>query len=270
MVNEARTTIDAIVAQAIVENLQLVLIIDDYSTIHSIRRPQGDKVSRGKFMCTIIIKVLKNIQALPACPPTCYHNLQAIDIPSCINTLSGLDTMYKLAFTYSSVMPNWITETFFNAEFERHRVTTHTYCNDDSVNTMRKMDNVHLVDFFELTLKSREDFSTAFNVLMSTKLSEYLEKFLTPQPGDWPAQFYSRQIVYQSLLKFCLPSHVPESSSCQLPHDHCYSTAPSHVPETQKGTINQPRILSVIPCIGPLHISLNGRETVFNGLRFKV
>jgi len=53
--------------------------------------------------------------------------------------------------------------------------------------------------------------------------------------------------------------------------DHEYATPFSsvHSREAQVGednvntSVSQPAILSVIPCMRPLHISLNGRETVF-------
>ena len=112
-----------IVNQAIVNKWQLVLVIDNYS----IRQPQTDTATDGKFMCTIIIKVFKNIQALPACPVTSYHSPYAINITFCINIVSGPNTMHKLTFIYSSIMPFWITDTFFNPELERHRITFHQY-----------------------------------------------------------------------------------------------------------------------------------------------
>ena len=125
--------------------------------------------------------------------------------------------MHKLTLTYSSLMPPWITDTFFNPEFERHRVTAHEYSHHESVQTMRQMENVHLVNFFQLTLKSKNDFDAAFDLVLSTRLSEYLKVFLIPQPGDWPAQFYSRQVIYETLQKFCCPSDVFDNSQeCQV------------------------------------------------------
>ena len=67
------------------------------------------------------------------------------------------------------------------------------------------MKDVNLVDFVQLTLKSKNDFEAAFDIVLSTKLAHYLKLYLLPQPGDWPAQFYSRQIVYETLLKFRQP-----------------------------------------------------------------
>ena len=131
------------------------------------------------------------------------------------------------------------------------------------------MDNVHLVNFFQLTLKSKNDFDAAFDLVLSTKLSENLKLFLISQPGDWPAQFYSRQVIYETLQKFCCPSDVFDNPQV-CPTDHSYARVCSSGPIQQQmnfSTSGQPGILSIIPGIGPLHISLNGRETVFHDYR---
>ena len=54
------------------------------------------------------------------------------------------------------------------------------------------MKDVNLVDFVQLTLKSKNDFEAAFDIAPSTKLADYHKMYLLPQPGDCPAQFYSR------------------------------------------------------------------------------
>ena len=60
---------------------------------------------------------------------------------------------------------------------------------------MRKMDDLHLLDFVELRLKSKGDFNTAYDVAMHTGLAAYLKKFIVFQPEDWPCQLYCRQII---------------------------------------------------------------------------
>ena len=85
------------------------------------------------------------------------------------------------------------------SELERHRLAVHEYCESDSIRTMRQMTDVYFVDFIELTLKSKDDFSAAFHIILSTNLAEYLKRFLIFQPGDWPAQLYIQQILYEAL-----------------------------------------------------------------------
>ena len=256
-------SIDQVVNEAIKHEWQLVLVVDDYTAIHTIRRPLTTTLTHPKTMCTIIIKVFKNVPAIPAYPASSYLNPQAMNISSCINTVSGLQSMYRLTQTYASVMPAWITNTFFNPEFEIHRITTHNYCDHESVQTMRQMDNVHLVDFVELQLKSRDDFGAAYDIILSTKLSDYMKRYLLLQPGDWPAQFYSRQLVYESIQKY--QSNFPPSELSPGPWtkptshlDHSYPTpCNTSGPAKEQDTSDQPTILSIIPCIGPLHITLN-------------
>ncbi len=55
---------------------------------------------------------------------------------------------------------------------------------------MRKMDDLILVDFVELSLKSKQDFTKAMDIILGTGLKTYMEKFVLLQPGDWPSQFF--------------------------------------------------------------------------------
>ena len=130
-------------------------MIDDYNTVHTKCRPDTGKPSAAKSICTIILKVFKDIQAVSSFNPLTFHNPEAIDVTLLVNTLSGSSAMHKLACTYSSIMPSWIRSSFFDPELERSRLETHTYCDSESVKTMRQMKDVNLVDFVELTLKQR-------------------------------------------------------------------------------------------------------------------
>ena len=57
------------------------------------------------------------------------------------------------------------------------------------------MDDLHLADFVELQLKSKHDFNAAYDVALSAGLRDSMRKFVAIQPGDWPCQFYCRQII---------------------------------------------------------------------------
>ena len=46
------------------------------------------------------------------------------------------------------------------------------------------MTGVYFVDFTELTVESTDDFSAAFDIVLSTTLAEYVKQFLIFQPGD--------------------------------------------------------------------------------------
>ena len=255
-------------------NLSLWLMTSP--SIHSRRRPTTDKLSQSKSMCTIIIKVFKNIKAIPACLPSTYHCLQAIDIDTCIKTVSGASTMHKLTsyiFPLSclagSVLP------FLMLKLERHRLATHEYCERETVQSMRQMKDVNLVDFVQLTLKSKNDFEAAFDIVLSTKLADYLKLYLLPQPGDWSCTIIQSPNSVRNTVKVQSASSNLSFVICykQLQWTYTYAVPHCSVPTRQQCTINtsvspnQPAILSVIPCIGPLHVSLNAQETVFKDFR---
>ena len=111
---------------------------------------------------------------------------------------------------------------------------------------MRTMEDLRLIDFVELQLKSKDDFSTAYDKVMSSGLERYLKKFLVIQPGDWPAQFFCRQLVYTYLQQ-----------------ENNVHTVPQKSPLTSTVDANPTPVTSLIPTMGPLHISLNSREHTF-------
>ena len=81
----------------------------------------------------------------------------------------------------------------------------------------------------------------------SSGLAAYLKKFIVIQPGDWPCQFYCRQLVYE-----CLAQHQKSMLSSECPT------------ENSNPSIQQiPAMASLVPTMGPLHISLNSREDIF-------
>ncbi|KAL9975508.1 hypothetical protein ACROYT_G012677 [Oculina patagonica] len=137
------------------------------------------------------------------------------------------------------------------------------------------MDDLHLLDFIELRLKSKEDFDIAYDVVMNTGLAAYMRKFIVFQPGDWPCQFYCRQNAYETFQKFigCHPglTDAPQEHDNTLA-DHCSYSFPLTTGTVNNptedslptNTTSQPSILSIVPTIGPLHISLNSREHIVN------
>ena len=91
---------------------------------------------------------------------------------------------------------------------------------------MRSMDNTKLIDSIELNLKSCNDLLVAVKKILNSGLDVYLRHFIAPFVGDWPTQFFIRQLVYTS------------------------------------SPLAPIALKNVIPLIGPLHISLNARECV--------
>ena len=95
--------VDELISEAIKHQWQIVLIIDDYTSIHTKRRPKTEQLCQPKSMCTIVIKIFKNVKPVPKCNPATYHSIDGIDISSCTQTVCGPDSMYKLAFTYATI-----------------------------------------------------------------------------------------------------------------------------------------------------------------------
>ena len=182
-------------------------------------------------------------------------------------------SMHDLSCSYASIMSDWLQKLFFNPELQRPCVTIHQYCESDNVQTMRKMDNLHLADFVELQLKSKGDLEAAYDVVVGTGLGDYMREFVVIRPGHWPCQFYCRQIINQCLKKFI--SHNPDLDDTFLRHFHTSvshnhsaysypSTTASGYKSFPENLTSQPSLLSIVPTIEPLLISINSREHVFN------
>ena len=247
----------------------LVLIIDDYTSIHAKRRPQGERESEAKSMCTIGVKAFKEIPAITMDHANFLHDPNGIDPESCQAIITLASCMHDESFSYTSIMPDWLTQAFFNPELQRQRLNVHQYRENDNVITMRIMDDLHLADFVELQLKSKHDFDAAYDVALSAGLGDYV-RFVVIQPEDWPCQFYCRQIIYRCLMKFTRHNpergDLPTDSNMVVSHNHSSYSFPSTTAYTVNcfthNMTSQPLLLSIVPTIGPLHISLDSREHV--------
>ena len=203
----------------------LVFCIDDYHNIHTKHRPETKTQTQAIHMSTLLVKIFPNVPAiskeslktplLPVCPV--QHEL----VLKFVN--SG---MVDLSQTYAANMPDWVLAKYFNPQAERQRLLLHDY-QQTEIPKMRCMENTKLIDSLKLPLKSSDDLLFAFKHMLSNGLEIYLNDFVAPFMGDWPTQFFMRQLVY-NLNKVALPA------ICE----------------------------NVVPLIGPLHISLNSRECV--------
>ena len=252
-----------------------ICVIDDYTTIHAKRRPTEFSTSKVSSMCTIICRIFPEINAIPLTGLQYLQNPSGVDVRVLQNELSSEQTMHNLAMTYCDRMPEWFGTQFFSPEAERHRLYAHMYRESDNVRKMRCLDNVHLVDFVNLPLKSTTDFETALEILRRTSMGEYMSKYALPIPGDWPAQFHVRKAVY-SKCGFRPPAdvHVNDldvgstSSNDGTAvfnndglHHYSMSTTSDCFINIGDRDFTDP-LQSAVPMIGPLHISLNSRENV--------
>ena len=102
----------------------VVLIIDDFTVIHTKRRPEEEKLSEAKKVCTIVVEVFKDIQAVPVMHALCIHDQNGIDIESGIQLSTAALSMHGISESYASLMPDWLTKAFFNPEIERQNEST--------------------------------------------------------------------------------------------------------------------------------------------------
>ena len=154
----------------------LVLMIDDYTDIHTKQRPKDQETSTATSMATILLKRLPGVPAIPVTEPSAIT--PRIDV-SILKEFAA-NRMSSIADTYASVMPPWIRAAFFDPETERHRVSIHDYQEQQSVRSMRKMVNCRLIDELEIRLKSFESFLEAAKYAVNHCLQKYLSSFICP------------------------------------------------------------------------------------------
>lgn len=68
-----------------------------------------------------------------------------------------------------------------------------------------------LIDEFEQSLKSKEDYKNALShsFEVAPQLKVYLQKYAVPAPGDWPTWFYFKKLIAQlSMVPEQGPFHV--------------------------------------------------------------
>ena len=256
------------IAQKAIENKSLiVLIIDDYTTVHTKHRPKTNTSTAAK-MWTIICRVFPQIQAIPLTTPQNLHNPSGIDIKLLKKTITNQKSMSKISKTFANCMPDWKKSHFFDPEFERNRLQAHMYRENDNLRKRRSLENLYLVDFFELELKSRQNFDKALTVASKT-LKNYMEKFVVLVPGDWPAQFYIRQVVYSScrFREFDKNEDSCYVKQCHTNVDEAHNHIPCQSNETsysQNASRPKDSKQSAVPLIGPLHIALNAKENIMH------
>ena len=154
------------------------------------------------------------------------------------NIISQLNTKYMkdLNITYQKQKKSYINLFGLseNHEERTERLLIHSY--DIRIAERKKdrsMQNTKLIDLLEGSLHSTEDYLSVIRLIINIpELYAYLEENALVAPMDYPRQKNVRHAVMNYLIK-------GEQSS---------------VPQ---------QILNIVPFIGPLHVSLNSRETVF-------
>ena len=180
-------------------------MIDDYTNIHTKQRSKSESATEVTSMATVIMKKFPGTAAIPIIESKPIHDPNGIDTDNLVNFFES--SMPILGQTFAQTAPQWVKHSFFDPEEERYRLVAHDYNEATNISELQGMTNTRLLDIFEQKLKSKADFQITVNTALETTLERYLKEFIVLQPGDRPAQFYTRQIVYSSnsdLLKQAL------------------------------------------------------------------
>ena len=181
---------------------------------------------------------MKASTLFPAIPNNqLIHNPEGVDFK---NIITRLDSRYMtiLSITYQNRKnSNSFTNLFkFPETHESRTEQLLVHCYDIRIAEQkddRSMHNTKLIDLLEGNLHSTSDYlSVIRSVINIPEMHAYLEKNILVAPMDYPGQRNVRRAVVHRMIN-------GEQSS---------------VPQ---------QILNIVPIIGPLHVSLNSRETVF-------
>ena len=147
----------------------------DYRRLHlnsyTKRRPQGDKASEAKSMCTIVVKAFKNIPAVSVLQASIMHDVNGISINKCLQIITSPSCMQNTQFIIIMLLlcktglPR-LFQTRTSAPVTLTLTLTHRYLENDNVQTMRKMDDLHLVDFVGVTTQVQRGLYTVYDIAL--------------------------------------------------------------------------------------------------------
>ena len=184
-VSEHQNIVKKFIDEAIEKSEFMILMIDDYTNIHSLQRPKDpSNPTNVARMATILLKKFPNINIIPRLS----NQMDNLHYPGGINiqliTAKLAEQMPLLGETFVDVMHNWIKVQFFDPETERHRLFIHDYQEQEPIRKMGTMESCRRTDCKEMPLKTYQNFCEAIEHAMNSGLSQYLEKFIFPMPAD--------------------------------------------------------------------------------------
>ena len=103
LASENKRSVQTMVADAVENYWCIVLIIDDYTTIHSKHKPT-ETVSSAASMCTIVCRVFPNVKAIPLTAID-FHNPNSVDITLLLAAITNMNMMDKISKTYADAIP---------------------------------------------------------------------------------------------------------------------------------------------------------------------
>lgn len=236
-------------------------------TVFTLRRPTDEKMSKKKHMCTIVIKTFPQKPAIPL-PINMedLHNPNGISQSTCVSVTCCPGSMHTLSKSFASTIYICLRGQSLNFSILKTKEEDYIFTNMPCPKIHEIMcgkENLYLLEMKELPLKSLENFRSALNWITESRLKYYMKKHAVFTPGDWPAQFYIRQAVYRSLYPGGGRAKPTDYTITDVDHDHDHYTthilqSTGHTP----GTFWTAEMQSIVPLMGPLHISLNAREDI--------
>ena len=203
--------------EAIQNEWVLVLIIDDFTKIHTNPRPSV-KTCNPMNMCTIVVKAFRTLKAIQV--PTnisTIHHPDGVNVSACVQAITSPEQMKLLSNSYFSTMNDWATKQFFTPELERHILEEHRYGDETGVRLMKTMEDLHLIDFVELQLKSKEGFSKAYDKDLSSGLETYLRKFVVIGLVSFTAGNWYTNPFYSMIKKTELHRNIHPEYTIKIP-----------------------------------------------------
>ena len=220
-----------------------VLNIDDYHNIHRRTMPILLETHNIFHFVTILLNSNPNIPRIPSFSNNILiHNPKGIDSKLVIKKFENyfMKQIGKSYYEQNELWKNLLIEDSYENRIENLNV--HNY--DGRIQKhqeLRSLNNSKLVDFILHPLHSTKDYIECSNLLFKVferlENTDYLENYIIPIIADWPGQVNIRRAITLRINRG-IASGIPE------------------------------QILSLIPMIGPLHISLNSRETLFQTYHF--
>ena len=224
-----------------------ILNIDDYHNIHRRNQPTLLQTHNIYHFVTILLNTNAKIPRIPfySLDNFSIHNPKGVDSKLIINNFKDnyMNQLNKSYYRQKELWKQFLIEDSHEARIEQFDI--HDY--DGRIqhyHELRSMSNSKLVDFILHPLHSTKDYIECtdfvfkvFERLKNTEEENYLDNFIIPIIADWPGQVNIRRAITLR-LKEGIESGIPE------------------------------KILNLIPMIGPLHVSLNSRETLFQTYHF--
>ncbi|CAB4417820.1 unnamed protein product [Rhizophagus irregularis] len=242
--NEHQQTVDNYCLQNI-ENM-FILNIDDYHNIHRRNQPTLLQTHNIYHFVTILLNTNTKIPKIPFYSLNNFsiHNPKGIDSGLIINNIKNnfMNQLGKSYYMQKELWKNFLIEDSYENRVELLNI--HNYDGRiQNYHELRSMSNSKLVDFILHPLHSTKDYIECLDYVFKAferleNIEEnYLNNFIIPVIADWPGQVNIRRAITLRIKKG-INSGVPE------------------------------QVLNLIPMIGPLHVSLNSREILFQTYHF--